>query len=441
MSLRTGHIVAGQESERYASLVQTWPSSRCISQAKVPSCCYCAAMSISISPLDHRLTEAMLRDLDATVATVAADVGEPPDAVRPAVELTIHLLVEARDLDTVMTALREDGEAGAQAGILAERLLDRYLSTLWAIWELRETEPWERGVLEHLARRLLHGGDIIVAAVASGYRAVDRELVARDVEARRAFLEELIGSIVTDTAASGRLRRHASARGLDPDDAFRLVAIAADITDDALDVAVHRLASLLGILSAGERARTGLTLPQVIGWRGRIVVLARGDWPGLVRLRSALDPVALGGAWTAVVGSVVSGVEALAPALAELVETLRTAERLGHRGWLDHPDELAVERLLLMDDDLLAVVVDRELGPLLADTRMGEELLQTLRIYFDSGENMRETARRLHLANRTVAYRLERIESLLGGPLDGPRRERLVVALLARRVMGHADLG
>jgi DNA-binding PucR family transcriptional regulator len=113
----------------------------------------------------------------------------------------------------------------------------------------------------------------------------------------------------------------------------------------------------------------------------------------------------------------------------------RTAERLGHRGWLDHPDELAVERLLLIDDALLSVVVERELGPLLADLRMGEELVETLVVYFDAGENMREAARRLHLANRTVAYRLERIESLLGGPLDGARRERLVVALLARRVL------
>jgi DNA-binding PucR family transcriptional regulator len=66
---------------------------------------------------------------------------------------------------------------------------------------------------------------------------------------------------------------------------------------------------------------------------------------------------------------------------------------------------------------------------------MGEELVETLVVYFDAGENMREAARRLHLANRTVAYRLERIESLLGGPLDGARRERLVVALLARRVL------
>ena len=81
------------------------------------------------------------------------------------------------------------------------------------------------------------------------------------------------------------------------------------------------------------------------------------------------------------------------------------------------------------------VVVHHELGPLLADARMGAELIETLDVYFEAGENMREAARRLHLANRTVAYRLERIETLLGGPLDGTRRERLVVALMARRLL------
>ncbi len=410
-------------------------------------------MTIAISPLDRDLAAAMVRDIDATAATVAADVGEPFDSVRPTVELIVHLLVEARDLESAMAALRADGEAGAHDGLLVERLLDRYLSTLWAIWELRQPEPWDRPVLLLLARRLLHGGDVIVEAVASAYRAVDRELVARDVEARRAFLEELLGSVAVDAAAVGRKRRHALGRGLDPDADYRLIAIAVDVTDEAFEEAVRRLADALGVLSAGERARSGLTLPQVIGWRGRIVVLARGSWPGLARVREALARIVVqsgemptsaevparrggaGGAWTAVVGSVVEGVEALAPTLAGLVDTLRTAERLGHRGWLDHPDELAVERLLLIDDALLAVVVERELGPLLADARMGAELVETLEVYFDAGENMREAARRLHLANWTVAYRLERIESLLGGRLDGPRRERLVVALLARRVL------
>jgi DNA-binding PucR family transcriptional regulator len=65
----------------------------------------------------------------------------------------------------------------------------------------------------------------------------------------------------------------------------------------------------------------------------------------------------------------------------------------------------------------------------MADPRMGEELVQTLRTFFDSGFNRRETARRLHLADRTVAYRLQRIEELLGHDLQGEAGRRVGVAL------------
>ena len=47
-------------------------------------------------------------------------------------------------------------------------------------------------------------------------------------------------------------------------------------------------------------------------------------------------------------------------------------------------------------------------------------------------------ARRLHLAPRTVAYRLERIETLLGYELDGDATVRLSAALLALRVSRQA---
>jgi DNA-binding PucR family transcriptional regulator len=57
-------------------------------------------------------------------------------------------------------------------------------------------------------------------------------------------------------------------------------------------------------------------------------------------------------------------------------------------------------------------------------------------VYFEAGENMRETARRLHLASRTVAYRLERIGATIGRPIDGEARARLSVALLAYQALG-----
>ena len=71
--------------------------------------------------------------------------------------------------------------------------------------------------------------------------------------------------------------------------------------------------------------------------------------------------------------------------------------------------------------DLADAIVRRELGPLLADERFGEELIETLQAYFDAGENVTATARRLNLATRTVAYRLEKIESLRGHPASTAR--------------------
>ena len=168
-----------------------------------------------------------------------------------------------------------------------------------------------------------------------------------------------------------------------------------------------------------------------MAWRVAVLAICP---VGIARLRDGLTEVA-GPDTTAVLSQPTAGVERLAPAMARLFETLRTAIRLDRRGWIDDPDDLAVERLLLADDALLATVVERELGPLLADPRMGEELVRTLQVYFDTGENMRATARRLHLGNRTVAYRLERIRALLGHSLDGPSRQRLVVALLAHRIL------
>lgn len=138
--------------------------------------------------------------------------------------------------------------------------------------------------------------------------------------------------------------------------------------------------------------------------------------------------------WVAVGSPVVHGIGELAAALADLVDAVRTAEVVGARGWVPDPGHLAVERLLLAERDLGEAAVDHELGPLLADERLGQELIETLQVYFDAGENMREAARRLHLANRTVAYRLAKIEGLLGGALDDTSRRRLAVALLVRRL-------
>ena len=141
----------------------------------------------------------------------------------------------------------------------------------------------------------------------------------------------------------------------------------------------------------------------------------------------------LGPGWVAVAGAPVPGVEGIAATMGRLTLSLRTAVQIGRQGWIGAPDELALEELVTVDDALLDAAVARELGAILADARMGSELIETLEVYVEGGQNMRETARRLHLAPRTVAYRLERIARLIGRPLDGPTLRRLSVAAFAYR--------
>ena len=92
----------------------------------------------------------------------------------------------------------------------------------------------------------------------------------------------------------------------------------------------------------------------------------------------------------------------------------RQATALGLTGWVGNSDQ--------------GVMVEAE-----GDPSSIEELIETLEVYLGAKQNIREAARRLHLAPRTVAYRLERIESLLGSELEGETVVRVSAALVALR--------
>jgi sugar diacid utilization regulator len=238
---------------------------------------------------------------------------------------------------------------------------------------------------------------------------------------------------------------------LDADATYRLAAILpgpdADPTPDEPGIDEDDLQTMAGRIDQLLRrpaprdgrpgAGAGIRVPFAITWRGTIVAVLGADAGEWQRLQDAVGKV-FGTAtpsWTAIAVQV-DGVPDLARSLIELQEGLRVADAIGRRGLIDDLAELGVERLLLSDRELGSVVIERELGPLLADPRMGEELIETLQVYFDSGENRRETARRMHLADRTVGYRLDRAETLLGHGLEGDAGRRLNVALTLRRLEG-----
>ena len=227
-------------------------------------------------------------DIDRLTAIVASDVGEPAETVRAVVERVVHLVLEPDEADAA-AVVAADGEQAARDGLLPEQLLDRYLSTLWALWEMRVAGIRDPEALAALGDRLLRTADDLVAAVAVGYRSVERELIVNNADARRAFLDELFGTVSVDSASIGRLRRMSARNGLEASGSFRLIAMAGPIMDDdaVADVLAAQVRKLLTGPSSVDRARAGVALPQVVAWRGRVVVLARVRWPGRGRPTTA----------------------------------------------------------------------------------------------------------------------------------------------------------
>ena len=94
----------------------------------------------------------------------------------------------------------------------------------------------------------------------------------------------------------------------------------------------------------------------------------------------------------------------------------------------------------------MANFAEEELSPLIEhDARQNSELLKTLDAFLRAHGNKIATARLLQLGRRSVYYRLDRIEELLGTSLDDPElRVRLYIALRAREMLqadGGASLG
>jgi purine catabolism regulator len=105
-------------------------------------------------------------------------------------------------------------------------------------------------------------------------------------------------------------------------------------------------------------------------------------------------------------------------------------------------DDLALLRLLapLASGPELATFVEGELGELIAyDEQHSSYLLKTLDAFLQVNGNKQQMCSLLHLRRRSVYYRLERIEQLLGYSLDLPdRRARLYVALRGHELLDES---
>ncbi len=303
----------------------------------------------------------VLPDADALTAAVATELGEPAEDVRASVligtiamngqlgpeaaavaaieaelarrrpaaatrnggrlakvETLADLLAETQaleakgtlDLETIVAIQRASGAIAARTDRRLVVLQHRYAITRRLMWEhcvaAMADGRLDPRLLAAFGRFLLLWNELTSLAVTDGYRAAERDILARSVEARRGALQELLGVVPDDAVTAARLRRTGVRHGLDPDRAYCLVAIAPrpesdpiperpGIGEEELEVLAGRIGHLLGATAPGaEGVGAGIRLPAVLPLLGRIAILAPDDWAGVTRVPKALDTV-LGG--------------------------------------------------------------------------------------------------------------------------------------------------
>jgi len=104
------------------------------------------------------------------------------------------------------------------------------------------------------------------------------------------------------------------------------------------------------------------------------------------------------------------------------------ANLLGRRPviWLEE-----LEPLTILFDAKERDRLDRFVRSVLGNITQKPELLATLRAYYAAGRNRAKAARALNVHVNTLRYRLERIEAMLGQPLEDPAKEAAIQLAVA----------
>lgn len=160
------------------------------------------------------------------------------------------------------------------------------------------------------------------------------------------------------------------------------------------------------------------------GWFG----LGTSD-PAVLRLLTTTQPgpqLALGGAQGGRAGFLASHQQARAAA------SLVARRLVEAPSGVVHYDDVAMEAVALENETAARVFVDRQLAGLTGPGPRDQQLRATLLAYADAGLNAQAAARQLGVAERTVRYRLSRLEHVLGSDFRGRVPQLALAARLHR---------
>jgi PucR C-terminal helix-turn-helix domain len=277
------------------------------------------------------------------------------------------------------------GRERAEQGLSVDAVLHAYRITMSAVWSRFGERARERGTdvsnVLAFSETLWLWGDAVMEVVGQAHREVELQLAREEQQRRDAF----VLAVLLGTIDAAELRRESGGYGLDPEReyvAFRARALDGDRPPRRL--AAGGLTTALDHDLVGMAAEPAAPVPGVVVGVGPPARLA-----GL--------PASFGMASRA----------------------LQTAIAFGQEGVFSLAD-LSIRPAILADEALGSAFTGRHLEPLAALGRLGAELEDTLRVWFEQEMRIEETARALHVHPNTLRHRLRRFEEATGANLRRP---------------------
>jgi purine catabolism regulator len=300
-----------------------------------------------------------------------------------------------------------------------------------------------RGVpAAHLALHVQGDADVNLARIA-GSRSVDILALAL-LQRMPPGLKEMAGAALIRAVDSGtqnwRLQQLAPAAGIPAAGQLVAVVIRSSETQQIRTAVEHLL------LRGGHPSASYADNAELLVLAGLRPGDPRGDRSGIITgLRSLAPPEGT----VSAVGPTASGIASARWSLTEARLTLELAgdsgaSRTGSRTRVLDAQEFAVERFAVqsMGEAQREAFIRQQLGAILDhDAQRRSLLVETLKVWLDSGCNTAQAARELHVERQSMHQRLQRIFSLCGGD---PRGTGSLAALhLATRLVSvprtHGD--
>lgn len=323
---------------------------------------------------------------------------------------------------------RDTGARAAEQDVPMRGVIDLYLNATRLAWPSLPgvRQATDAAALRAIGDAIFQASEAAISAVAEGYEEAQRWSLRQEESFRREFVDDLL-----DGRSLGTLAERAERYGLRLAGSY-VVVIASGPEPFVDGGPVTR--EVGAVMDRGPTGRHVLVTTK----DGLLVCIAPDDHEAVdgfvARVRKVLDA---DDAWRVGVGRPQRGPGGAVRSFEQARNALDIAQRLRLPGRVHLAADLLVYQVLARDQAALADLVHVTLEPL-RSTRTGPAiLLQTLAAYFAAGSVATTAARELHVAVRTVTYRLDRVEELTGYSVHDPQQSfTLQVAVLGAQLLG-----